>query len=415
MTVPPMGESRRLRILLAALALLVALSVPARADGLPPAAGPVPDDEDGELLPDGRLVSTGDGVVSLIQPEFCLAEDLVAGLRSVGFPTLSADLVAPRVVRPPRGKERGPQLVPGRLLLRGAPEVVNEARDWLGRLDRPARAVRLCLAICEIARGTEAQFGGRVLFDKNQGETPQTTVFRGFATDFRPADLLRQDFQGVRPFEGTRIAFGEPDWLHGLLEIEIDALLQRGRGRWLARPNLVVTKDAPAELEVRNHIPRLALQPYSPASGPVVTAPAQETGLKLQVTALQVGTDRATLDLVLILKIPVRIEDGAVPPGSFELRERAVRTRLTLEDRRPLVFGGLVVKGRERRRAGLPAAPAILDPILGGLAFEGLDREVWFVATIAISDVGHGEANAPNHHARRRDERRIERLRGSVR
>ncbi|MGE0192570.1 MAG: hypothetical protein AB7T63_11080 [Planctomycetota bacterium] len=368
--------------------------------------------EEAALEPDGRLWPFGDGreegVLSLVQPEFRTAEDLVEGLRSVGFEGLAVDLVSPRVVRDPRPGERGPQSAPGRLLLRGERPIVERARDWLDRLDRPEPSVRLCLALCEIARTGEWQKGAFLRFDKDLGATPQTTLFRGYTVDFRPEDVLRQDVIGLRPFEGTSAAFGEPDWLHGLLEMEISALLADGRGRWLARPHLLLTKGRPAELQVKNLLPQLLFRLPS-AGGPQVAVGPLASGLTLKATALDIAPDRATIDLQLVLELPVRIERGDAPPGAYELRTRAVRTQLTLEDRRPLVFGGLVLKGRERSRTSIPAMPVTLDPILGGLAFEGLDRDVWFVATAAIRPAWF-DVRTPSHHARRREDRRLARL-----
>lgn len=387
--------------------------VQAAPEDPPPCSGRLdPAGADVVLEPDGRLVPFGDGreegVLSLVQPEFRAAEDLVEGLKSVGFEGLAVDLVTPRVQMDPLPGQREPRQVPGRLLMRGTRPVVERARDWLDRLDRPQPGVRLCLAICEIARSGEWQKGGFISFDKNRGTTSQTTFFRGYTVDFRPEDLLRQEVIGLSPFQGTSAAFGEPDWLHGLLEMEIDALLADGRGRWLARPNLILTEGQPAELEIKNLLPQLNLARQD-ANGPQVAMGTLDSGLLLRATALNVAPDRATIDLELVLALPVPVERADSPPASYELRTRAVRTQLTLEDRRPLVFGGLVLKGRERGRTSIPGVPVTLDPILGGLAFDGLDREVWFVATIAIRPA-HFHVKMPSHHARRREDRRLERL-----
>ena len=411
----PRGWHLGLGASVACLLGLVGASLRAHAapDDPPPCGGRLdPAGEEEVLQPDGRLVPFGEGreegVLSLVQPEFRPAEDLVEGLKSVGFPDLAVDLVTPRVQMDPLPGQRQPRQVPSRLLLRGTRPVVERARDWLDRLDRPAPSVRLCLAICEIARSGEWQKGGFISFDKDRGTTSQTTFFRGYSIDFRPEDLLRQEVIGLRPFEGTSAAFGEPDWLHGLLEMEIDALLADGRGRWLARPNLILTEGQPAELEIKNLLPHLNLVRQN-ASGPQVSMGKLDSGLSLTATALNVAPDRATIDLKLVLAVPVPIERADSPPASYELRTRAVRTQLTLEDRRPLVFGGLVLKGRDRGRRSIPGVPVTLDPILGGLAFEGLDREVWFVATIAIRPA-HFHVKTPSHHARRRHDRRLQRL-----
>ena len=366
----PRGWHLGLGASVACLLGLVGASLRAHAapDDPPPCGGRLdPAGEEEVLQPDGRLVPFGEGreegVLSLVQPEFRPAEDLVEGLKSVGFPDLAVDLVTPRVQMDPLPGQRQPRQVPSRLLLRGTRPVVERARDWLDRLDRPAPSVRLCLAICEIARSGEWQKGGFISFDKDRGTTSQTTFFRGYSIDFRPEDLLRQEVIGLRPFEGTSAAFGEPDWLHGLLEMEIDALLADGRGRWLARPNLILTEGQPAELEIKNLLPHLNLVRQN-ASGPQVSMGKLDSGLSLTATALNVAPDRATIDLKLVLAVPVPIERADSPPASYELRTRAVRTQLTLEDRRPLVFGGLVLKGRDRGRRSIPGVPVTLDPIL---------------------------------------------------
>jgi type II secretory pathway component GspD/PulD (secretin) len=354
-------------------------------------------------------VRDGADAMSLVQPEFRSAEELHRALLAVGLDGLAVDLVAPRVVLPPLPGQGEDRSALGRLLLRGQAGPVDAGRDWLDRLDQPDRSLRLCLAVAEIAATGERQLGGSLHFDKDLGATPQSTVFRRFAVDFRPEAVVRSAATRTGPFEGSTYSFGEPDWLHGLLEAEIHVLLEDGRGRWLARPNLVLTTGVPAQLEVINEIPRLLLARATGDAVDIAQAP-EKTGLLLQATAVHVGVDRATIDLDITLRVPVQVEAADMAPNTFELRERRVVTRLTLEDRAPLVFGGLVLKGRDRRRNRLPAAPAALDPLFGGLAFQGLDREVWFVATIAIDRPPLVSAG-PTHHARRREDRRLERLR----
>ena len=232
-----------------------------------------------------------------------------------------------------------------------------------------------------------AQHGTTLRFDKDALANPQTTLFRGVELDFRPSDLLMEGIVGTRPFEGTSWRFGEPNWLHGVLESTIHTLVKEGEARWVARPHLLLTEGAPASLEITSDVPRLLLTSASRTTTNF-TSVGESTGLRVRATARRVSDDGAVLDLDLWLRVPFAVEDANAPVATFALRERHVTTRVHCADRKPRVIGGLTIRGA---RAG-SAQPACRPrprwiPSLGGSVTTGRNARsgLWPLWASALS------------------------------
>lgn len=378
----------------------------ASAGETPPAA---PDPRLGEgLAGDGRVLSGNGLALAIVQPEFRAARDLLEALAAMQVPDLAVVLVSPRVLANLRDKEAEGTETMARLLLEGTPEGVAEGRRLLAQLDRPEPSLLLCLSIAEVVVRSAKEHGSALSYDRSLGLDPKATLFRGVGLDFRPSSMLRRDLIGLSPYEGTALALGDADWLHGRLEIGLVGLLGEGRVRWLLRPHLLLTEGVPAELDVLQHWPDVLVEQHSVAATQI-TVREDAIGLQLRAGAVSIARDRAEVYIELNLRMPEPIDPDRDHPYAIALRDRVVRTQLTLPDRQSVVFGGLMLRGRTRSRVGLPSVPAAFDAVLGGAAFRGEDRELVCIATVAIRPAV-GRDTPGTHHARLLEDERLERL-----
>ncbi|MDF1701678.1 MAG: hypothetical protein P1V36_11035 [Planctomycetota bacterium] len=302
----------------------------------------------------------------LFTPEFRGAAWLKQQLALHPLKGLQSDLVSPVLaVAPARGSRTVPAPSPGRILLQGPPAMVTQARELLARLDLAERAVFVSLLIGEVDRSDKTSTGGSMLFDKSAGPNPEGTVFRGAAMGFEPEEYLRSSLTGAIPFEGTSLTFGNMDAGGGAFEYTLRMLQRRGEAEFLAWPSLLCNEGEPGEMNSIELLPQFITDTIDRNNTTLVSRGAVETGLKLRVTPVRIGAESAVLDIAVWMQLPTDVNDGSAAPGTVRLRKREVTTRLTVRDREPLFFGGIVLKHGEKGRRGLPRPRelAVLDPI----------------------------------------------------
>ena len=339
------------------------------------------------LLRAGGAVSVGsDGRArSLYQPEFRGAPWLKAQLGVHKLKGLRVDLVTPivAVALPPGSRKPLPPTY-SRLLLSGPKPAVLQARQILRRVDVAPRTAFVSILATEVRCWLRKNSGGSVLYDRGSGTSPSSTLFRGFGSAFEPDDYLRSTLAGTGPFEGTTLRFGDMNVEGGSFEYTLRMLYKQGEAEFLAWPNLLVTEGVPGSMEsLRQVTEELTL-------GNRVGYSKLPVGLKLRVTPVRIGRETAVLDLDVWLQNSAAVVDSMAPPGSVILKGRQVRTRLTVRDREPLVFGGIVLGLRERSRNGLPRPKTleVLDPVFSSWMRDRRDTEIVFVVRVRIPRPG---------------------------
>ena len=373
---------RRPRPLLAALTLigvLVCLGRGALAEDLPNTHAP--------LDPDGGVHVDEKGRARfLYTPEFRSAAWLKQQLDLHKIADLQTALVTPILaVAPPTGSTKAPPPSPGRMLLQGTPKAVGAAREVLARHDLAEKAVLVSVLIGEVDRSSRTNTGGSMLFDKGAGPNPESTVFRGLALDFEPDDYLRSTLTGAMPFEGTSVTFGDMDASGGVFSYTLRMLQRRGEAEFLAWPNLLCNEGEPGEISSIEFIPQFTTSLIDRTQTQVVTSVAT-TGLRLRVTPRRIGSEEAELDIAVWMQLPTENTGGAATPGELRLRKREVTTRLTVRDREPLFFGGIILKHGAKNRRGLPRPREleVLDPIHSSRLRDCRETEIVFLVRARI-------------------------------
>ncbi len=339
------------------------------------------------LDPDGGVhVDEAGQARFLYTPEFRAAAWLKQQLGLHPIKGLTTDLVTPVIaVAPPRGSTKVLPTSFGRILLQGPAAGVTEARQFLARLDLAERAVFVSILISEVDRSDRTSTGGSLLFDKGAGTNPEATVFRGASMSFEPDDYLRSTLTGAMPFEGTTLNFGDLDTSGGAFEYTLRMLQRRGEAEFLAWPSLLCTEGQPGEMVSVDVVPQLRTDAITRTRRNEIVR-SEETGIKLRVTPVRIGAERATLDIDVWMRFPQAVSDGISPSGSLRLRKREVTTRLTIRDREPLCFGGIVLRHGGRRRRGLPRPRELemLDPIHSAMLKDSGETEIVFLVRARI-------------------------------
>ena len=370
---------RRLPSGLAALAALILLLGRAHAGDVPTHA---------PLDPDGGVHVDVDGRARfLYTPEFRPAPWLEQQVDLHGVKDLATDLVSPVLaVAPPPGSKQPPPPAPGRILLQGSPEAVAAGRELLARLDLAEKAVFVSVLVGEVDRSSRTNTGGSFLFDKGAGPSPENTIFRGAALDFEPDDYLRSTLTGAMPFEGTSVTFGDMNASGAAWQYTLRMLQRRGEAEFLAWPNILCNEGQAGEISSLELIPQFVPDLIDRSRTNVVARGAAATGLRLRVTPVSIGAEEVTLDVAVWMQLPTEVSDGTATPGTLRLRRREVTTRLTVRDREPLFFGGIVLKHGEKRRRGLPRPREleVLDPIHSSRLRDCLETEIVFLVRARI-------------------------------
>ncbi len=332
------------------------------------------------LTPEQPIQVGADGQArSIYRPEFRGAPWLREQLLQHGLRGLAIDLVTPlvAVARPP-GAKRDPPPVPGRILLRGSPDLVRQARALLDKLDLAPRAILVSILVTEVVRRRRTGTGGSAIFDKAGTPSPGNALFRSFSTSFEPDGFLRSSIAGVTPYEGTTLRFGNNSIEGSAFEYTLRMLEKEGEAEFLAWPNLLVNEGQPASMTAGSTVPQILLTDEASQS---IKVRQELTGLRLKVTPLTIGREHAVLDIDVWLRLPEEMTGSDTLPGTLRLKLRQVTTRITVRDREPLLIGGLVLRHGRRDRRGLPRPYALsaLDPLHSSRVRESEETEIVFL------------------------------------
>jgi len=260
---------------------------------------------------------------------------------------------------------------PMRLIVRGTPGQIQQARDYLSLVDVAPRQVALELRVLELSREDALKLGldwslltgGRLVnlrFNQNPGVAVDT-----------PGSISGQ-YQGVGSFLGA-----------------LDQL--NDRNHLIARPNALVSDGRTTRLFVGDTI-RYIKQIQASQSGTTVITDELEVGALFDIKARIGSEGNIALDLeqnfsILTSFLPVP-GGGSLPQTS----DRRTSMFVNMRDGETIAIGGLILEQDRNSVSGIPILKDL--PIIGRLLFSrtttSRDRtEIVFFLTAKIVDEGN--------------------------
>ncbi len=264
------------------------------------------------------------------------------------------------------------------LLVQETADKLEEIRQLVARLDVPVRQVmiesRVVIANDNFARELGVRFGAnRLQVNENKGQFNE--IYGG-----RPGNLTSDDYWGTEiwnPLVGQSGAYTVPlmvdlpapnptsavNFLIGkvgsyLLQLELSAMQQEGRGEIVSSPRVITSDKKPAIIEVGQSIPVVTpATPNQPAS-----VKYQDATLKLDVTPHITPDNR----IIMGLKITKNEADKVLNvDGNPYINKRSVETNVLVDNGETVVLGGVVERERNTNKKQVPWLGSL--PIIGNL------------------------------------------------
>lgn len=252
--------------------------------------------------------------------------------------------------------ERGSVTVDERtnsLLLRDTADQLVQIRKLIEQLDIPVRQVliesRIVIANNDFSKELGVRFGAskykttenkyvdEIITSGNLNGTDQ--IHNG--DDLEQADRLNVNLPITNPAGSIALALAKLPFGH-LLELELTAMQEEGKGEIVSSPRVVTSNQQTAIIEQGTEIP------YQEASSSGATSVSfKEAVLKLEVTPQITPDDRIVMDLEVN-----KDEVGTVFLGIPSIDTRSVKTQVLVDNGETVVLGGIYeqskVKGSRR-------------------------------------------------------------------
>ena len=255
------------------------------------------------------------------------------------------------------------------LIVQDTQEKLAEIRALIARLDVPLRQVmiesRVVIATDNFARELGVRFGAnRLQVNENKGNFNE--IYGG-----RPGTLEGTDYWGTT-IDGTvplmvDLPAANPNsainFLIGkigsyLLQLELTAMQQEGRGEIISNPRVITSDKQKAEIEVGQQVP--VVTPGTQNSPPTVTY--QNATLKLDVTP-QITPDNRILMGLSVTKNEA--DEALKVDGNPYINKRTVKTNVMVDNGETVVLGGVFERSRFTSKEQVPWLGNL--PIVGNL------------------------------------------------
>ena len=265
------------------------------------------------------------------------------------------------------------------LLVQDTEDKLIEIRQLVARLDIPVRQVmiesKVVIANDNYARELGVRFGANRLQENlNKGEYNE--IYGA-----RPGNLIPgEDYRGTtmwNPLVGDGGAYTVPlmvdlpapnatsgvNFLIGkigsyLLQLELSAMQQEGRGEIISSPRVMTSDKQPAVIEVGQQVP--IVTPATENQPPTVKY--QDATLKLDVTPHITPDNR----IIMGLKVTKNEADKVLQvDGNPYINKRSVQTNVLVDNGETIVLGGVFERERNTNKQQVPWLGDL--PILGNL------------------------------------------------
>jgi type IV pilus assembly protein PilQ len=255
------------------------------------------------------------------------------------------------------------------LLVQDTADKLEQIRQLVARLDVPMRQVmiesRVVIASDNFARELGVRFGAnRLQVNENKGDFNE--IYGG-----RPGTLVGDNYWGTTVDDTVPLMVDLPaanptsaiNFLIGkigsyLLQLELSAMQQEGRGEIISNPRVITSDKQKAEIEVGQQVP--VVTPGTQNEPPTVKY--QDATLKLTVTPHITPDNR----ILMALRVTKNEADEALKvDGNPYINKRAVETNVLVDNGETVVLGGVFERTRFTSKEQVPWLGNL--PIVGNL------------------------------------------------
>ena len=243
-----------------------------------------------------------------------------------------------------------------RLVIRTTPRVYRVMKALLNRLDSVPAQVLLQVLIVEVALNDGNEFGVEFNF-KGSGGTAMTSIGTNF-------DKLNP---GVRPNEmGGNFYIANPNNPDEKFAY-IRALAQRNKIKIISSPQLLVTSNTEAKIQIGDDVPLItgSVSSSESVAGQVTnTYNYRETGIIMTMTPQVTSSDLIALEIKQEVSEPVT-NTISTAKDTPVIQKREIETSMTIGNGKTMIMGGMI---QEKHSDDLNSIPIISDiPFLGRL------------------------------------------------
>ena len=255
------------------------------------------------------------------------------------------------------------------LLIQDTADKLEQVRLLVARLDVPMRQVmiesRVVIASDNFARELGVRFGAnRLQVNENKGNfneiyggrpgTLEGTDYWGTTVDGTVPLIV--DLPAANPSSAINFLIGKIGSY--LLQLELTAMQQEGRGEIISNPRVITSDKQKAEIEVGQQVP--IVTPGTQNEPPTVKY--QDATLKLTVTPHITPDNR----ILMALKVTKNEADEALKvDGNPYINKRAVETNVLVDNGETVVLGGVFERSRFTSKEQVPWLGNL--PIVGNL------------------------------------------------
>jgi type IV pilus assembly protein PilQ len=319
-------------------------------------------------------------VSELIRINYAKATDIAALLKSVKAVASNVGTTSPfqtvsyageqKTVSNSLLSKRGQVTVDNRtnsILIQDTPSKIREVRALIAKLDQPVEQVmieaRLVEATSTFARSLGARFG---VTSTNTGPNSTTSVTGSLEgnIDILNGSPLNANTDGLNvnlPSTGVgtsppgQIAYTLATAGGELLQLELSALEQEGRGKIISSPRIITGNQEKATIEQGQE------REFSLGAG---VAKVQSASLKLEVTP-QITPDRRVILDVFVTK------DSFDPSSTGLVNKKRVTTNVLLDNGETVAIGGIYEQDKSEQTTQIPVLGHL--PMIGWM-FKNRER-----------------------------------------
>ncbi|MBI1755598.1 MAG: hypothetical protein HYR64_00635 [Fimbriimonas ginsengisoli] len=235
--------------------------------------------------------------------------------------------------------------VPMRLVLKGTPQLLKQALDYLRLVDVAPRQVALEMRVMEMSKNDAINAG------------IDWSIFTGGAVKM----IGLHNAATTSTNNSATVGLGNR-LFQGSVTAQLDKLA--GSGKLIARPNMIATDGRQTELFVGDAI-RYVESKTTSQNGVSITTNTVRVGVRLAVLPRVGGDGSVTMDLRPVVSFLTKFvptgDGGQLPQTS----ERVAQSTLTVKDGETIAIGGLI---QDQDRKDVQGLPFLMDlPIIGHL------------------------------------------------
>jgi general secretion pathway protein D len=239
------------------------------------------------------------------------------------------------------------------LLILATAQEYEKIEAALKRLDTSPRQVLIQVTIAQVTLNNNMQYGLEWFFNSN-GSTVNGQLVSNLGSSGGPI-----------PSTPTSLANGFSVYKLGSagdIRVLFNALAQDSDLKILSTPQLMVTDNQTAQIQIGDQVPTLGNTQTTP-TGIITSVNYINTGVQLTVTPRINAGGLVSMDISQVVSTPSATSTSAI--NSPTVSQRAITTHVAVQSGKTLVLGGLIQDQDGGGNTGLPYLSRI--PVLGAL------------------------------------------------